>query len=331
MKIGIVGCGALGSFYGACLARAGHDVHFLLRSDLNAVRACGVQILSPNGDFRVHPKTASSPLEIGPCELVVIGLKTTANDTFPDLIPPLVDARTAVLTLQNGLGSEEALARLIPLENVLGGLCFVCINRIEPGVIRHLAHGRIVLGQHLRGPDARTHRIAQTFRDAGVPCEVAADLGHAHWQKLVWNIPFNGLGVASAAGLASLDRGCVPADLRLGPCRSSDQLLADPAWESWVRRLMFEVIATAGALGHPIPEDYAQFQIDRTREMGAYHASTIIDFIEGRPLEVISLFIEPWLAARAAGVEVPALQSLCHVLRDLALRNGQKVELPPYR
>lgn len=328
MKIGIVGCGALGSYYGACLARAGHDVHFLLRSDLHAVRAHGVQILSPNGDFHVHPKAAATPLEIGPCELVVIGLKTTANDTFPDLIPPLVDARTAVLTLQNGLGSEEALARLIPTENVLGGLCFVCINRIEPGVIRHLAHGRIVLGQHLRAPDTRTHRIAQIFRDAGVPCEVATDLGHAHWQKLVWNIPFNGLGVASAAGLVSLDRGRVPADLRLGPCRSSDQLLADPAWESWVRRLMLEVIATASALGHPIPEEYAQFQIDRTREMGAYFASTIIDFIEGRPLEVISLFIEPWLAARAAKVEVPALQSLCQVLRDLALRNGQKVELP---
>lgn len=331
MKIGIVGCGALGSYYGACLASAGHDVHFLLRSDLDAVRTHGVQILSPNGDFRVHPQAAASPHEIGPCDLVVIGLKTTANDTFPNLVPPLVDARTAVLTLQNGLGSEEALAQLVPPENVLGGLCFVCINRIAPGVIRHLAHGRIVLGQYRREPDARTHLIAQIFRDAGVPCEVAADLGHAHWQKLVWNIPFNGLGVASAAGLASLETGRVPSDLKLVPCRSSDQLLADPAWESWVRRLMLEVIATARALGHPIPDDYAQFQIDRTREMGAYHASTLIDFMEGRPLEVIALFIEPWLAARGAGVEVPALQSLCQVLRDLAVRNGQTVRLPTSR
>ncbi len=328
MKIGIVGCGALGSYYGACLARAGHEVHFLLRSDLDTVRAHGVQILSPNGDFRVYPKAAASPLEIGACELVVIGLKTTANHTFPDLVPPLVNTNTAVLTLQNGLGSEEALAQLVPTENVLGGLCFVCINRIAPGIIRHLAHGRIVLGQHLRGPDARTHDIACVFREAGVPCEVASDLGHAHWQKLVWNIPFNGLGVASAAGLAPLDKGHVPPDLTLLPCRSSDQLLADPAWETWVRRLMLEVIATARALGHPIPDDYAQFQIDRTREMGAYFASTIIDFIERRPLEVIALFVEPWRAARDAGVEVPALQSLCRVLRDLALRNGQTVELP---
>lgn len=331
MKIAIVGCGALGSYYGACLARAGHDVHFLLRSDLNAVRAHGVQILSPNGDFQVHPQTAGSPREIGTCDLVVIGLKTTANDTFPDLIPPLVDSRTAVLTLQNGLGSEEALAQLVPPENVLGGLCFVCINRIAPGVIRHLAHGRIVLGQHQREPDGRTLHIARIFRDAGVPCDVAEDLGHAHWQKLVWNIPFNGLGVASAAGLASLVQGHVPPDLMLHPCRSSDQLLADPEWESWVRRLMLEVIATARALGHPIQDDYAQYQIDRTREMGTYFASTILDFMERRPLEVVALFIEPWRAAQGVGVEVPTLQSLCKVLRDLASRNGQSVELPPPR
>lgn len=171
--------------------------------------------------------------------------------------------------------------------------------------------------------------MARVFREAGVPCEVASDLGHAHWQKLVWNVPFNGLGVASAAGLASMDKGHAPPDLALLPCRSSDQLLADPAWETWVRRLMLEVIATARALGHPIPDDYAQFQIDRTREMGAYFASTIIDFIERRPLEVVALFIEPWRAAREAGVQVPALQSLCRVLRDLALRNGQAIELPP--
>jgi 2-dehydropantoate 2-reductase len=328
MKIAIVGCGALGSYYGACLARSGHDVHFLLRTDLDTVRTQGVQILSPTGDFRVHPKTASSPSEIGACDLVVIGLKTTANAAFPELIPPLTDARTAVLTLQNGLGNEESLAQLLPADNILGGLCFVCINRIAPGVIRHLAHGRIVLGQHLRTPDARTHQIAQIFRDAGVPCDVAPDLAHAHWQKLVWNVPFNGLGVASAAGLGSLAASRVPTGLGLAPCRSSDQLLADPQWESWVHRLMLEVIATAQALGHPIPHDYAQFQIDRTREMGAYYASTVIDFIERRPLEVEALFIEPWRAAQSAGVDVPALDALCRVVRDLAGRNGQVIELP---
>src|SRR5688572_17166848 len=110
MKIGVVGCGALGSYYGAKLCRAGRDVRFLLRSDYDVVRRKGVRIRSPEGDFHAHPKCASRPGEIGVCDLVLICLKTTANAWFPALIPPLVGERTAVMTLQNGLGNEEQLA-----------------------------------------------------------------------------------------------------------------------------------------------------------------------------------------------------------------------------
>src|SRR5437762_13100408 len=83
LKIAVVGCGAVGSFYGAKLARAGHEVHFLLRSDYDVVRRKGVSIRSPQGDFSVRPRCAKSPEQIGVCELVVIGLKTTANSVFP--------------------------------------------------------------------------------------------------------------------------------------------------------------------------------------------------------------------------------------------------------
>src|SRR5205814_6667317 len=114
MKIAMVGCGAVGSFYGAKLARAGQDVHFLLRSDYEAVRRNGVVIRSPQGDFNVRPRCAKGPEEIGPSDLVMIGLKTTANDQFPKVLPPLVTKNTAVLTLQNGLGNEEQLAQLFP-------------------------------------------------------------------------------------------------------------------------------------------------------------------------------------------------------------------------
>jgi 2-dehydropantoate 2-reductase len=79
MKIAVVGCGALGSYYGARLCRAGHEVHFLLRSDYDAVRQNGVTVHSAGGDFHVRPICARDPREIGPAELVLIGLKTTAN------------------------------------------------------------------------------------------------------------------------------------------------------------------------------------------------------------------------------------------------------------
>ena len=130
MKIGVVGCGALGSYYGAKLGYSGQEVHFLLRSDYAAVRRKGVLVRSAEGDFRFQPKCAQTPEEIGNCDLIVIGLKTTANDQFARLLTPLVDASTAILTLQNGLGNEAQLAGLFGAEKVLGGLCFVCLNRV---------------------------------------------------------------------------------------------------------------------------------------------------------------------------------------------------------
>ncbi len=141
MKIAVVGCGAVGSYYGAKLSHAGDEVHFLLRSDYEQVRRKGVQILSPQGDFRVQPKCARTPENIGPCDLVLVALKTTGNDQFASLLPPLLNSHTAVVTLQNGLGNEERLAEIASVQQILGGLCFVCLNRIEPGVVRHIDHG----------------------------------------------------------------------------------------------------------------------------------------------------------------------------------------------
>jgi 2-dehydropantoate 2-reductase len=320
VKISVVGCGAVGSYYGAKLARAGEEVHFLLRSDYETVRRHGVRIQSPAGDFRVHPRCARAPQEIGASDVVLVALKTTANEAFPRLLPPLVGPGTAILTLQNGLGNEEALARSFPPEQILGGLCFVCLNRIEPGLIRHLDHGQIVLGEFQRYPEPRTHDIAGRLRNAGIPCKVTDKLAQAHWEKLVWNVPFNGLGVAGAAGYGAV----VPhegSDARplASPagCLPTDQLLADKRWEQLVRELMLEVIATARALGYDVDPALAEKQIERTRTMGTYKASTLVDFERGSPLEMQSLFLEPLRQARQAGVAVPRLERLCAVLSHL--------------
>jgi 2-dehydropantoate 2-reductase len=321
VKIAVVGCGAVGSYYGAQLCRSGQDVHFLLRSDYDAVRRHGVQIRSPAGDFRVHPHAARAPEQIGVSDLVLIALKTTANDQFPQLLPPLVGPRTAVVTLQNGLGNEEQLARLLPVDQILGGLCFVCLNRTAPGVIHHLDHGLVVLGEFQRPPGPRTHDLAALFQQAGVPCKVADNLARAHWEKLVWNIPFNGLGVAAAAGYEVVSGAARPM-AGAGACRTTDQLLADPRWEKLVRELMHEVIVIARALGFDMSAELAEKQIARTRTMGAYKASTLLDFERGRPLELESLFLAPLREARRAGVAAPRLAALCETLKTLEARRS---------
>jgi 2-dehydropantoate 2-reductase len=319
MKIAVVGCGAVGSYYGARLCRAGQEVHFLLRSDYDRVRQIGVTVRSVEGDFHVQPKCARTPEAIGLSDVVLIGLKTTANDQFPKLLPPLVGPQTAIVTLQNGLGNAEQLARLFPPEQILSGLCFVCLNRLEPGVIHHMKYGMVVLGEFQRQTGPRTHKLAAMFRDTSVPCKVTDNLAQAQWEKLVWNIPFNGLGVAGAAGYDALTQ--LPSAIShlrsVGPVLTTDKLLADPRWEKLLRDLMLEVIAAAGGLGFEIPVAFAENQIERTRTMGAYKASTLLDFELGWPLELESMFLEPLRRAQTAGVPVPRLAALCAVLQQL--------------
>jgi 2-dehydropantoate 2-reductase len=320
VKIAVIGCGAIGSYYGAMLARSGEDVHFLLRSDYQAVAERGLNIRSKRGDFHLRPNIYSAPESIGPSDLVLIGLKTTANQAFPELLAPLVRPCTAVLTLQNGLGNEEALARLFSPEQVMGGLCFVCLNRLEPGLIHHIEHGLIKIGE-FRGPaSARARDIVARFKQAGVPCEVTDDLAKAHWEKLVWNVPFNGLGVASAAGYEAVISGDYDARTSLGPCLTTDELLADRRWARLLYELMLEVITSAQALGMDLSPAIADSQIERTRSMGAYRASTLIDFERGLPLELQSLFLEPLRQALSARTPVPRLQAMCRVLEALDAR-----------
>ena len=318
VRMAVVGCGALGSFYGAKLAQSGQDVHFLLRSDYEVVRERGVEIRGAQETFRVRPSVARRPEEIGVCDGVIIGLKTTANAELPKLIPPLVGPETFVLTLQNGLGNEEALGSLVGNEKVMGGLCVVCLNRIAPGVVVHLAHGRIVMGEFRRLPGERVHRVAGYFRDAGISVDVAEDLDRAHWEKLVWNIPFNGLGVAAAAGYESAFAGRRTGGGPLGECAGTDVLLGDERWAGLVRELMDETIAGARALGLGVEPSIADLQLRRTREMGPYKASTLIDFERGLPLEIESLFGEPLRRVQAAGVRAPRLSALYQLLCELA-------------
>ena len=113
MNVAVVGAGALGLYYGAMLQHAGEDLHFLLRRDYEAIAAGGLRVYSINGNFelpRVNSYRTSE--EIGVVDLVIIGLKTFANQQYAALIPPLLGKQTKILTLQNGLGNEEQLADL---------------------------------------------------------------------------------------------------------------------------------------------------------------------------------------------------------------------------
>ena len=303
--IAVIGAGAVGGYYGARLAQHGHDVHFLLRGDYDAVRRNGWTVRSRDGDFVLSAESVHAyddPRKMPGADLVVVTLKTTSNDQYEPLVGPLVRDGTTILTLQNGLGNEDRLATLFGRERVLGGMAFVCINRVAPGVVHHIDHGTIRLGEFGGGASARASKIVGMFNASRVPCEVLEDLRRGRWEKLVWNIPFNGLG-------AVLDL-------------ATDRLTGGEEALALVRALMREVVAAARGDGADVSDGIVERHIANTRTMGAYLSSMQIDRREGRPLEVEAILGEPLRRAAAAGVPTPYLRALYEMTRLIATPAG---------
>jgi len=300
MKIAVVGAGALGLYYGAMLQRAGNEVHFLLRRDYDAIRQNGLTVTSPNGDFHLaEVKGYRDTSEIGPVDLVLVGLKTFANHRLIELVSPLMTCDACVLTLQNGLGNEELLAEAFGAERVLGGIAFLCSNRGEPGTVHHMGQGRIRLGELSGGLSQRAENLAALFNDAGVPCEAVADLRRARWEKLVWNIPFNGLCALTGKNVT--------------------ELLDHPATRAEVVAIMGEVIAAGNAQGLTCPIDAESFiekMISATETMDGYQPSMMIDRLEGRPLELEAIYGIPLARADERGAPMVRV-GLLHALLGL--------------
>jgi len=302
LRIAVVGTGAVGSFYGGKLAAGGRDVHFLVRSGFDQIERSGIRIRGKKENFHVaRPQVYQISSRIGPCDLVVVALKATHNDALLALIPPLLHQDTILLTLQNGLGNEEFLAHHFGAERVMGGLCFICLNRLSPGLIEHLDYGHVNLGELAGVAKERTHNLAREFGQCGMECRVVDNLLEERWRKLVWNIPFNGLTITA------------------GRITTAD-ILRDDSLRSAAIALMNEVIVGAKSCGYNLPVDVVIEQIKRTETMGAYKPSTLLDLEAGRALEVEAIWGEPLRRAQAQGAAMPRLEQLYARLKSLDAR-----------
>lgn len=296
-RFALIGAGAIGCYYGGRLAQHGQEVHFLLRSDFEHVRRHGLHIESCAGDFDL-PASAlhvhREPGEMPKVDVVLVTLKTTANRHFETLIRPLLHEHTCILTLQNGLGNEQELARLFGGQRILGGLAFTCINRIAPGHIRHSDYGLIKIGELDRPPTPRLRQLSDRFNHSLVPCKILDDLRLGRWEKLIWNVPFNGYG--AALGL------------------STERMVNNPAGLALVRSIMEEVVATAHAAGVMVDHALIEQNIQKTLTMGPYKSSMQIDREMGRPIELEMIIAEPIRVARQHGVGVPKMEMLYQLL-----------------
>ncbi len=311
-RIGIIGTGAIGGFYGVMLARAGFDVHFLLRSEFAVVSRQGLQVNSAvHGELHVQPaQVYRHAADMPPCDWLLVGAKTTSNEALAASITQAAAPAAKVLLLQNGLGVEEALRPLLPESlHLLGGLCFICAHRAAPGVVEHQSLGAVNLGYHSGPAPDQTARLAiveagvALFRNAGLDSTAMPSLELARWQKLVWNVPYNGLSVLLNAGTKAL--------------------MANADSRALIRALMQEVISAAAACGHVLPPEYADKLLATTDRMPDYLPSMYHDAALRRPLELPAIYAAPLAAAALAGCQLPRIETLHQALAFIESRNQQ--------
>ena len=302
-RIGIIGTGAIGGYYGARIAAAGNEVHFLLHSDYEFVREHGLTVDSVRGDIVLPtPNVHANFRDMPKCDLVIVALKAVKNAILDEILPSVLAPDGLVLTLQNGMGADDDIARIVGPDHVAGGLCFICSNKVGPGHIHHLDYGKITIGEYApdfgsRGITPRLQTLSNQLNAAGIETEALEDLVLGRWRKLMWNIPYNGMSVLMNA--------------------TTDEMVHDPVLRPLFRRLMADVQAGAAAYGRTIPDSFSDLMVELTDKMTPYATSMMLDFRAGREMEVEAIYGNPLRLAAARDVSLPyiemAYRQLSHI------------------
>lgn len=297
-----VGIGALGGYYASLLHKSGKEVHFLMRSDVEHVRHNGFRVDSIFGDFVVHPEYVyDNPAEMQPADFVCVSLKATQNHELFPLLEQISKPGGTIVILQNGYGLEQQIAQTLPDRVIVGGLCFICAQKIGPGHIKHMDYGAVRFGVLPRADRAESGVLAELaadFAGAGVETHILHDLVLARWQKLMWNIPFN--------GLCTLLR------------ENTHSLMEHPASMALVVDLMKEIQAGAKLCGAEITDAFLEKMIADTKKMTPYKPSMQIDFEHGRPLEWEAIYQKPIEAVREMGGSMPKVEAIMYQLAFLS-------------
>lgn len=302
----IVGTGAVGGYYGARLAAADCDVHFLLHTDYDAAVANGLRVETKDGDFSIaEPHVYDDVSKMPACDVVMVALKSTHNHVLAELLPPLVGPDTTVLLMQNGLGEEEKIAAIAPGIDIVGGLAFLCSHKVGPAHIRQLDYGQVRLGAFdTHGTPEYMRTIGDDLTRAGISIILEDDLQLARWKKLVWNVPYNGLCVTHAT--------------------TTDVIMNDTTSRHLAIALMHEVVAGAAARACTIEAEFIQQMIEHTDNMVPYEPSMKLDYDAGRPLELDAIYANPLAAAKRGGVDLPQMRHLHERLIELDAQNPKR-------
>lgn len=305
MRVLVHGAGAVGSYFGALLARGGHDVALVARgAHLDALRQSGLRIERPDGPLTAPTlRAVAGPAEGFPSaapELVLVCVKSYDTDAAGRALAPVVAPDTIVLSLQNGIENEERLARALSLPPLLVGLTRIGVERTAPGVVQYTGRGEILFGEPDGTTSPRARRLADALGAAAIPHQLRRDVLVVAWEKLAWNAGFNAVTTL--------------VDQPVGP------VMAHAATRGLVRRAMEETDAVATALGVAVRRGRLEAVLaESATEMPSFPTSMLQDRRRGGRLEHDALNGAVVRAAGRVGVAVPVNAVLLSLLSGLSV------------
>ena len=297
-QILIVGAGSVGGFFGARLAQHNPDVSFLLRPNtLAAVKQNGLTIRSAEGTLTVKPQAASDARQLPRPDLIVLGVKAYDLEEVLSQIEPVLTEKTVILTLQNGIDTEDRLLARIKRDCVVGGVAYIYSRIAEPGVIEHYKKGTVAIGELMGYESERLLAIRDLFTSAGIQCHLSKDIRRSKWEKMCWNCVFNPITVLI--------------DDRVAKALDHSEMMGV------IRQIVGEVAAIAATLKVPLPPDMAERVVKASQEIRDIHTSMYDDWKAGRPTEIDYLNGYIVEQGRKLGIPTPVNEALTAMIKTI--------------
>ena len=300
-RIVVYGAGAVGSFFGGLLARAGRDVRFVARgARLSAMRSEGLRISSLIlGDIRVAPvRVEDRAALLGPADLALVCVKVQQTPAILDDLAASDTGATIFLPLQNGIEADRVLGARFGVERIASTVVYVGAEVEASGTVRHVASGTLVIGSRLGIGPAALDRVREALSAQGMAVRVSSDIQRQLWHKLMWNTSFNGVSALTL--------------------RSSRGLLGVPETRAFIREVMNEVVAVAAAHGVAMTAADVDRSIADTERLPPIRTSMLADRERGSELEVEALVGVIVRYGRSKGIPTPATAALYSLLKAAA-------------
>jgi 2-dehydropantoate 2-reductase len=318
MRFLIAGAGAIGAYIGARMAQAGFDVTLFARGPhLRAMQDHGVQVKSAEGDFIARPAIVGSLEEVGPADVVFLGVKAHGLPQLAPHLKPVLGPQTTVVSTQNGIpwwyfqsfegewnglrlervDPEGVISSAIEWHRVVGSIVYFSTEITAPGVIQHIEGNRISLGEPDGSRSDRCRSIAEALVASGLRAPVTARIRQEIWVKVLGNASFNPVSALTRATLV--------------------QMVRDPGACSLIRNIMQEVEGVSRKLGMELPVSIDQ-RIAGAEKVGEHKTSMLQDLEAGRPIELEALVGAVVELGERVGLSMPYTRTVYSYAKLLA-------------